>query len=211
MTVEIDEPELITQAQAGDSDALGRLFDRSRTRLRRMVQVRADPRAAGRFDGSDVIQEAFIEATERFQEYVSDQSVPFFVWLRSLTLQKLLAFHRRHLGTQKRDAARDVALPGLNPPRASSEFLATQLLGEATSPSQALIREEMKAQLMSVLDEMNTIDREVLCLRHFEQLTNVEVSAVLDLKLSAASSRYVRALAHLKGALRQIPGFLDKT
>jgi RNA polymerase sigma-70 factor (ECF subfamily) len=206
----VDDSDLVCQACAGNADALGELLDVCRPRLKRMLQVRADPRVASRFDSSDVIQETCIEVTHRLQEYVADAKVPFFVWLRFLTLQKLAAFHRRHLAAQKRTAARDVALPGFNSPQASSEYLAMQLLGEATSPSQALIREEMKGQLMTVLDEMNPIDREILCLRHFEQLTNIEAAAVLELNPSAASSRYVRALAHLKEALSHLPGFLDE-
>jgi len=60
-----------------------------------------------------------------------------------------------------------------------------------------------------VLNAMEPLDREVLALRHFEELSNGEVAHVLGLSKTAASNRYMRALGRLKEMLQGIPGFLD--
>src|SRR5262245_25806000 len=174
-----DTPEtnaLLEQAAGGDKEVLGRLLERDRARLRRMVALRLDHRLNGRVDPSDVIQEAQLEAAERLAEYLRNPTMPFFVWLRLITGQRLLALHRRHLGTRVRDARREVSLDGPAFPQATSAALAARLLGRATSPSAAAIRAEMKARLREALDIMDPMDREVLTLRHLEQLTTVEAA-----------------------------------
>src|SRR5262245_30119334 len=150
-----DSPEtndLLRQAAAGDRQVLGRLLERDRERLRRMVALRMDHRLNGRVDPSDVIQEAQLEAAQRLAEYLRNPSMPFFLWLRLITSQRLLALHRRHLGAQERDAGREVSLdqPGL--PHATSAALAARLLGRASSPSAAAVRAEMKARLWEALE-----------------------------------------------------------
>jgi RNA polymerase sigma-70 factor (ECF subfamily) len=134
-----------------------------------------------------VIQEAYLEAWERLAEYVRAPAMPFFLWLRFLTAQRLLVLHRRHLGVQARDAAREISIFHGALPEASSAALATQLVGHRTSPSEAAMRAEMQVRLQEALNDMDPIDREVLALRHFEQLTNAESAKVLGLRESAGS------------------------
>jgi len=185
----------------------GQFLSSHRGRLRRMVALRLDQRLRGRIDPSDVIQEAFLEATERRPEYASQPDpMPPFLWLRFLTLQRLQIVHRRQLGTRSRDAGRDVSIHGGAFPAASSAALAAQLLGRDTRPSEAAIRAERKRRLQEVLDRMDPIDREVLVLRHFEQLSNGECARVLGLGESAATKRYLRALTRLKDILSAQPG-----
>src|SRR5262249_39255399 len=159
------EPERITEllrrAGEGDSQALGELFACCRDRLRLMVRLRLDHRLQGRLDPSDVLQEAFLEAAERFEEYAREQTMPFFLWLRFLTAQKLLVLHRRHLGVKARDAGREVSLYRGALPEASSAALAAQLIGQRTTPSEAAIRAEMQVRLQEALNRMDPIDREV--------------------------------------------------
>jgi RNA polymerase sigma-70 factor (ECF subfamily) len=205
-----DSSDLLRRAGAGDSDALGRLLDGHRPRLRRMVRLRLDPRLQGRIDPSDVLQEAYLEAAQRLAEYLRDPRMPFFLWLRFLTCQKLLALRRRHLGTQGRDAGREISLHHGAMPEASSACLAAHLLGQLTAPYQAAVRAELKLRLQDVLNAMDPLDREVLALRHFEQLDNAETAQPLGLSPSGASSRYVRALKRLKTALGTMPGFFDR-
>ena len=102
--------ELLGQAAAGDLASLGALLEQYRSRLRRMVRLRLDPRLQGRVDTSDVIQEAFLDAARRLPDYVREPKAPFFLWLRFLTGQKLLELRRRHLGAELRDAGREVSL-----------------------------------------------------------------------------------------------------
>jgi RNA polymerase sigma-70 factor, ECF subfamily len=201
--------DLLSRAAAGDSVSLGALLELYRPRLRRMVGLRLDPRLQGRVDSSDVLQEAFIDAARRLGDYVREPKAPFFLWLRFLTGQKLLELRRRHLGAEARDAGREVSLYRGSMPEASSACLAAQLVGKVTAPLKAAIRAEMKLRLQEALNGMDPMDREVLALRHFEQLSNAEVAEVLGLAGSGASSRYLRALKRLKEIMATVPGMLN--
>lgn len=192
---------LFRRAAGGDAQALGELLVRDRNRLIRVVKFRMDPRVRGRLDASDVVQEAYAEASARFSEYSRDATMPFFLWLRFLTMQKLCELHRRHLGVKARDASRELSLFGGPLPLASSAVLAAQLIGKLTTPSQAAQRAETKLQLEKALNAMETIDREILALRHYEQLSNAESARILGINESAASNRYVRAVKRLRKAL----------
>jgi RNA polymerase sigma-70 factor (ECF subfamily) len=199
--------DLLRRAKVGDAAALGALFAHYRERLRKMVRLRLDRRVAGRLDASDVLQEAYLDVARRFSEYVAAPAVPFYVWLRTLTGQRLIDLHRQHLGAQMRDAGQEVSLYRGALPQASSVALAQQLLAGLTSPTQAAVRAEMQLQLQEALNSMDPIDREVVVLRHFEELNNLETAAVLGIEPSAASKRYLRAIRRLKAILDQVPGF----
>ena len=200
--------DLLRRAGAGDPNALAELFARYRDRLRRMVKLRLDRRLQGRVDPSDVLQEAQLEITRRAAEYAADPPVPPFLWLRLITGQRLTALHRRHLGARMRNAGQEIALHRGPIPQATSLSLAEMLLGRLTSPTQAAQRAEVWLLLQEALNGMDPIDREVLTLRHFEELSNAEVAQVLGLSKTAASNRYIRALERLREALAGIPGLL---
>jgi RNA polymerase sigma-70 factor (ECF subfamily) len=201
--------DLLRRAAAGEQQALAELFTHYRERLKRMVRLRLDHRLQGRVDPSDVLQEAYLDLAKRAPEFLARPTLPFFLWLRLLTGQRLLAIHRQHLGTKMRDVGQEVALRHGPLPQANSASLAAQLLGRLTSPSLAAVRAEMQLRLQEALNCMDPIDREVLVLRHFEELTNNETAEVLGLQKAAASNRYVRALKRLRGILQSIPGFAD--
>ncbi len=193
---------LIDRAAEGDEAALAELFVRFRERLRRIVQLRLDQRLQGRVDTSDVLQETYMDLSERLPRFARDRSIPFFLWLRLVLGERLARVHRHHLGTSMRDAGREVSIHRGAMPQASSESLAAQLLGRLTSVSRAVARAEIRLKLQQCLDAMDPIDREVIVLRHFEELRNDEVAQLVGLSVSAASKRYLRALLKLKGALR---------
>jgi RNA polymerase sigma-70 factor, ECF subfamily len=201
---------LTDRIHAGDPQALVELFGKHRDRLRRMVRLRLDRRLQGRIDPSDVLQEAFLDVHCRQAEYLAAPGkMSPFVWLRFLTGQRLLALHRKHLGAQMREAGREVSLQAGALPQADSLSLANFLLGRLTAPSLAAVRAEMRVRLQDVLNAMDPVDREVLVLRHFEELSNNETAAILGLQKAAASNRYVRALKRLTDILSTMPGFLD--
>ena len=204
-----ESAELLERAVAGNGQALGDLFTRHRARLRRMVQVRMDPRLQKRLDPSDVLQEAYLEASRSLAAYLRNPSMPFFLWLRLVTGRKLLALHRRHLGAGQRAAGREVPLDRDDLPQADSENLALQLLDRLTSPSEAAMRAELQARVQEALERMEPLDREVLALRHFEQLTNAETARVIGLSESAASKRFLRAVKRLKNILSDVQGIFD--
>jgi RNA polymerase sigma-70 factor (ECF subfamily) len=205
-----DDTSLLRLAARGDQAAWGALLARSRDRLKRMVALRLDRRLQGRVDASDIIQEAHLEATARLREYAQDPVMPWFVWLRFLVGQQLLTVHRRHLGAQARDAGREISIHQGGLPEATSASLAARLLGRNTRASEALARAERKLRLEEALNRMDPLDREVLALRHFEQLSNAETAAVLGIHESAASKRYLRALKRIKEVLAQMPGGLKE-
>lgn len=192
---------LLERAGKGDADSLNELLTKHRGRLRRMVELRMDPRVRGRVDASDVIQEVYVEVSRKLPDYFRERQLPFFLWLRLLTGQKVSQAHRTHLGTQGRDAAREVSICRGAWPEASSAALAARLMGDFTSPSQVVAKEEMRLLLQDALNEMDETDREVLALRHFEQLSNSETAAALELSDSAACNRHVRALERMKRIL----------
>jgi RNA polymerase sigma-70 factor (ECF subfamily) len=202
-----DIDDLLRRAGGGDRQALAELFARYRERLRQMVRLRLDRRLQGRLDPSDVLQEAFLDFARRLPEYAANPSLPFFLWLRGLTGQRLIDLHRQHLGAKMRDAAQEVSLYRGALPQASSVSLAAQLLGRLTSASRAAIRAETQIRVQEALNGMDPLDREVLTLRHFEMLSNEETAQVLGIKKSAASNRYVRALKRLKDILSGLPGW----
>ena len=192
----------------GDELALAEFFAEHRLRLNRMVQFRLDPRLRGRIDADDVLQEAYVDAAHRLDAFRSAQPMSAFVWLRLIVGQTLIDFHRRHVGAQMRDAGREQSIQA-RLADGTSPSMSFQLMGRLSTPSQAVQRAELTSLVTTALDDMNETDREVLALRHFEELTNKETAEVLGIETKAASIRYVRALEKLKQILKQVPGFFD--
>jgi RNA polymerase sigma-70 factor (ECF subfamily) len=195
---------LVDRLRGGDHAALADLFDRHRDKLRRMVTFRLDARLAGRVSASDVLQEAYIDALKRVEHYFAKPDQPFFGWLRLVVGQRLADVHREHLAG-KRDAGREVGLHG-GPAGADSACMAACLMAGGSSPSHAADRNERFAALEAALARMDPLDREVLALRHFEELGNAETAELLGIHPPAASKRYVRALGRLREILEQVPG-----
>ncbi len=205
-----DERARLERAIGGDQAASAQVLAPHRDRLRRMVALRLDQRLRGRIDPSDVLQEAFLQAAQALPKYLERPEQPVFLWLRWLTGMALQLVHRQQLGVKARDAYREVQLLDRPIPGVSSAALAAQLLGRDTRPSVAAIRIERQRRLQEALNAMDPMDREVLVLRHFEELTNAEVARELQLKESAASKRYIRALHRLKEILASLPGGLEE-
>src|SRR5881275_467431 len=201
--------ELLDAARNGDEGALAVLVERHRERLERMVRLRMDRRLQGRVDPADVVQDAYLAVRRKFPQYSAEPRLPFFLWLRLEVGQKLVDAHRFHLGTQMRDAGQEVSLHRGALPQVTSLSLAEHLLGKLTTASQAAMRVELKLHVQEALNSMDPHDREVLILRHFEDLSNSEAAQVLGIKPSAAVNRYVRALRRLKGALQELPGGVE--
>jgi RNA polymerase sigma-70 factor (ECF subfamily) len=185
------------------------LVERHRGRLERMVRLRMDPRLQGRVDAADVVQDAYLSLRAKFPQYAADPRLPFFLWLRLEVTQKLVDVHRHHLQTQIRDAGQEISLHCWSLPPVSSLSLAEQLLGKLTSASHAAMRAELKLRVQEALNGMDPQDREVLVLRHFEELSNAETAAVLGIKPSAACNRYVRALKRIKEVFESMPGGIE--
>jgi RNA polymerase sigma-70 factor (ECF subfamily) len=191
----------LAAAAAGDAASWRELISRHHDRLRRMVALRLDVRLRGRVDPSDVLQETYLDAARRLPDYLRERPLPFFLWLRQLAGTRLAKLNRFHLRAARRDARREVALFAGGVPGASSVALAEQLLAPGSRPSETVARGELRQRLLDALEQMDPLDREVLALRHFEQLTNGETAQALELTAGAASKRYVRALEKLRALL----------
>src|SRR5436190_6884112 len=201
--------ELLDAARAGEEAALAVLFERHRGRLESMVRLRMDSRLQGRVDPADVLQDAYLAVRSKFPQNSADSNVPFFLWLRLEVGQKLVDVHRFHLGAKMRDAGQEVSLYRGALPQVTSLSLAEHLLGKLTTASHAAMRVELKLRVQEALNSMDPNDRDVLILRHFEELTNAEAAQVLGIKASSAVNRYVRALKRLKDVFQSMPGGIE--
>ncbi len=198
------------RTDADSRAALDEQFAANRPRFLRLIGFRMSPLLRGRVDAEDVLQEAYVAATQRLHHYAAAPAVSLFVWVRSIVLQTLTDVHRHHLGVQKRDPRREVSLHGAPYTQATSASIALQLEGDFTSPSQAAARADAHAVAVSAIEQMDATDREVLALRHFEELTNKEVAEVLGIEQKAASIRYVRALKRLRTLLADVSEFRER-
>jgi RNA polymerase sigma-70 factor, ECF subfamily len=208
MTDRADATSLIVRARGAEErkTLLADLFTGHRARLRAMVELRLDPRLRARFDPSDVLQETYLEAQRRLEDYAGDPRLPFYLWLRKIAAQKIVEAGRFHLGAQKRAALREVSIEDVPVPHATSEALALVLVERGPSSSELAARSELQERLRSVLDRMEPIDRDILALRHFEGLTVPESAQALGIGEEAAQKRYLRALAKLRDILEATPG-----
>jgi RNA polymerase sigma-70 factor (ECF subfamily) len=198
---------LLRRARGGDVQAVTDLFARYRNRLRRMVRLRLDRRLAGRVDPSDVLREAGADAVRRASE-CSTAATPPFLWLRAVTGERLQAIHEQLLGPRMGDAGHEVSLYRGALPQANSVSLAAQLLGRLAAATPAEEQAEKQVRLQEALNGMDALDREILALRHFEELSNDEAAAVMAIEPGAASNLYIRALKRLKDVVSHMPGFL---
>ena len=212
MPDEPPEPKaMLARAAEGNLVAWGALLSAHEEKLRRMVAFRMDPRLRGRVDAADVVQDAFVEASAHRQDYFrSAAPAALFLWLRGVVANKLLEVHRHHLGTHMRDARRELPLHAPRNPDDTSAALCAHLTAGLTRPSVAAVRREVETRLAAALAEMDATDREVLALRHFEQLSNGEAAQVLGIQERAAAKRYLRALGRLKQILSAMPGGLTE-
>jgi len=193
---------LMAQCRAGNDAALEKLFTKVGPRLRQMVSLRIGPQLSARIDPSDVLQEAYLDAEQKISRYLQKPTVSPFVWLRGVTFDRLAKLQRQHLGTQARTVARECRLP-----ENSSVQLVQHFAARTATASEVLNRKEMHSQLQLAIDGLSDDDREVILMRHFEGLTNLEVAEALQIKPTTATMRHGRALARLKEQLCKLSGF----
>jgi RNA polymerase sigma-70 factor, ECF subfamily len=198
---EPDTDQLLRRVQDGDDDARQALLTRHRARLRRMVAVHLDRRLAARVDPSDVVQEALADAAARLSDYARRRPLPFYPWLRQLAWDQLVGLHRRHVRAGKRSVAREEP-DVMRLPDESAAELAARLADIRSSPSGHLLREELRQRVRQALGRLAAGDREVLVLRHLEQLSTADAAAVLGIGEGAFKSRHLRALQRLRAQLQ---------
>jgi RNA polymerase sigma-70 factor, ECF subfamily len=202
--------DLLSEAKAGDADAINRLMERHRDSLRRMVQLRLDQRIQKRIDVSDIVQEVLVEANRRLQDYLAQPGMPYHLWLRQIAQDRIIDAHRRHRVSAKRsvDRERPLAVPAADDH--STMELAAQLAGHELTPATAATQQEMAQLVKNAIAKLPDDDCEIIIMRHYEQLTNQEIAQALGLTEPAASMRYLRAVRRLKAAMVN-PDSLDET
>jgi RNA polymerase sigma-70 factor (ECF subfamily) len=191
---------LLKSAGEGDARAVNDLMDRHRVALKQLVQMRLDRAIAARVDASDVVQEILVEASQRLGEYIRNPGLPFHLWLRQLAKDQMVDSYRRHRVAQRRSVDRERSIDAAFPDQ-SSLNLAAQLAANELTPAAATIRRELEQRFLTALAQLNEDDREVMVMRHCEQLSNAEVAAALNLSAPAAGMRYLRAVRRLREIL----------
>ena len=195
-----DSDELLRAAGHGDGSARHRLLARHRSRLRQMVAVHLDRRLAARIDPSDVVQETLMDAARDLPDYLRERPLPFYPWLRQLARQRLDRLHRDHIRRHRRSVLREEG-PGRLSLDSSADALANLLRASGTSPSRQLIRDEMIRRIQDAMSRLSPNDRELLVMRHLEEMSAAEIGAVLGIGAGAVRTRHVRALARLRSLL----------
>jgi RNA polymerase sigma-70 factor (ECF subfamily) len=207
MSTEPDSRERVAAAVAGDHEALAELFECHRGRLQRMIAARLDERLSARVNESDVLQDVFVEAQRRIGDF-DPSHAPLFIWLRSLTGQRMIQLVRFHVDAEKRATGKEIPARAASPD-ASSDSLAGLFVSQLTSVSKAAVVAELRARIRSALEEIDDVDREILSLRYFEQLSNAEVAVSLGMNPSSSSTRHLRALRELKSKMIADPALAD--
>jgi RNA polymerase sigma-70 factor (ECF subfamily) len=193
--------QLLDDARDGEASAVDRLLGEFREPLRQVINLRLDPVLARRVDASDIVQDVLIEANQRLTEYLKNPTMPFHLWLRHLAQDRIIDTHRRHRQAQRRSIDREQGIQAPAWADQSSVQLVAQLVDAEKTPASAAIQQELQRRLSDALAELDEDDREIILMRHHEQLSNQDVAAALGLTEAAASMRYLRALRKLRGVL----------
>lgn len=204
-----DQDQIVDDLRRDGDDALARYFSVVQGRLEKVVRFRLDYRLKGRVSESDILQEAYVRASKRLEGFLEKPDMPFFVWLRLEVQQHLLDVYRKHFDASKRDVRKEINFnrPANANGGDTSMALAAHLVAQMTSVSQLIEKQLQIEALEKSLNEMSELDREIIALRHFEELSNIETAEVLGIETSAASKRYLRALKRLREILELLPDF----
>ncbi len=194
--------ELLAAARSGDADARNRLLERHREALRRMIAVRMDRQISRRVDASDIVQDVLVEANRRLADYLEKTRMPFHLWLRHLARDRLIDAHRMHRGAARRSTDREQPLERSPADDRSTLDLAAFIADRELTPAAAATHRELEERFQAAVELLDDPDREVILMRHFEQMTNSEVAEALELSAAAAGMRYLRAMRRLRELLQ---------
>jgi RNA polymerase sigma-70 factor (ECF subfamily) len=188
---------LLDGISRGEARALENLLARYRPELRDFIERHFDPRLRARIDPSDVVQDTQLEMVRRMDDFLAQQPMPFRLWLRKKAMDRLLNLRRDHVVRARRSVVREQGLPDR-----SSLLLARPLLARGTSPSQHLQARELAERVSRAVARLADAEREILLLRHAEDLPFAEIGCLLDIEPAAARKRFGRALIRLQKVLR---------
>ena len=185
-----DTTDMLDRVAAGNPAALEHLLKLHRPYLKRVIEMRMEPALRTRVDASDVVQEAQVMIAKGIEQFIKQRPTSFRIWIRRKGLDQLRDQRRRHIGTMKRSVLVEQSISDV-----SSFEIARRLL--SNSPSKILGQIELRERVYRLIEQLSEIHREVLVLRHAEELTNAEVAELLDIDPNTARQRYGRALQKL--------------
>ncbi len=194
---------LLTAARGGDADAVNRLLEKHRAPIRRLVELRLDRRVRRRVDVSDVVQDVMVEANGRLDKYLQNPAMAFHLWLRQIAWDRIIDTYRRHRVSAKRNMDREQPLAVAAGPDQSTMELAIQLSDPGLTPFAAAAQREIAVKVEAAIERLTDSDREIILMRHYEHLSNLEIAEALGVNPPAASMRYLRALRKLRELLEQ--------
>lgn len=194
---------LLDAARTGDDDAVNKLLEKHRGPVRRLVEMRLDRKVQRRVDVSDVVQDVMVEANNRLVKYLDDPAMAFHLWLRQIAWDRIIDTYRRHRVSAKRNMDREQPMAVPTGADQSTMELAVQLSDPQLTPSAAATQREIASKVEAVIEKLNDQDREIILMRHYEHLTNLEIAEVLKLNPPAASMRYLRAVRRLRELLEE--------
>ena len=193
--------ELLNLAGQGNQAAINRLLERHRNALRRAVELRLDKALRRRVDASDIVQDVLLEANRRLAAYLENPVLPFHLWLHNMARDRIIDSHRRHRGAARRSLDREQSLQVTGGAEHSTLNLDGRLVDPELTPAADAVWKELQVRFQTAVEELEEQDREIVILRHFEQLSNADVAKLLGLAPPAASMRYLRAMRRLRGLL----------
>jgi RNA polymerase sigma-70 factor (ECF subfamily) len=205
--------QLMAEAKAGDKSAVNQLMDRHRNSLDRLIRMRLDKKIQNRIGVSDVVQDVLIEANRRLPRYLESPAMPFHLWVRQIARDRIIDAHRRHRVSAKRSVDREQRMVVPRGCDQSSIHLASLLGDSRLTPAAAAMQKEMARKVEASISLLDDKDSEIIVMRHYEHLTNQEISRLLDLSEPAASMRYLRAIRRLREVMQNsdptIPSYAD--
>src|SRR5262245_41527935 len=172
---------LLDEIARGNRQALEQLLERHRPRLHAFIETRLDAKLRARVDPSDVVQDAQMEVVRRMDDFLRRRPMPFHLWARKTAYEQLLNLRRAHRTGARRSVDREVGLPDR-----SSLLLARPFLAAGPSPSQRLAAREFADRVAQAVAELAEADREILLMRHGEELPYEEIACLLEIESAAA-------------------------
>jgi RNA polymerase sigma-70 factor (ECF subfamily) len=201
--IQSDRADLLHRAQKGDEGARGALLETYRNYLELLARIEIGRRLQTKVDADDLVQETFLEAHRNFGLFRGREEPEFVAWLRAILATRLADLLRHFLGTQGRDIRRERDLQiDLDQ---SSRALDRGLIALHSTPSQQLARQELKVMFADTLAQLSEEYREVIVLRHFEELSFADVALRMNRSIDSVQKLWVRGLARLRQLVGALP------
>ncbi len=194
-----DPKQLLRLAQAGDNHSLGELLELYPRYLKLLARLQISRRLQGKIDPSDLVQETFLRAHQKFAQFQGTTEEELVSWLRQILVTSIARLVRRRYGTRRRDVRLERELAAELDE--SSRALDRSLIATGSSPSQQAMRREQAVLLADALDDLPEDYREVIVLRHLEGLSFPEVARRMARTVDSVKKLWARALFRLRRSM----------